>query len=51
MDLGIQDGIVTVFVSGSTVAVTTIEYELGLKYDFPQMLSRIAPHTVKYRTR
>ena len=36
----IVDGIVTVFVSGSTAAVTTIEYEPGLKYDFPAMLSK-----------
>lgn len=36
-------GIVTIFVAGSTAAVTTIEYEPGLKIDFPKMLSRIAP--------
>jgi secondary thiamine-phosphate synthase enzyme len=39
----INDGIVTIFVSGSTAAVTTIEYEPGLKKDFPAMLNRIAP--------
>ena len=32
-----EDGIVTVFVSGSTGAVTTIEYEPGLRSDFPKM--------------
>src|SRR5919108_1468116 len=31
----LKDGIVTVFVSGSTAAVTTIEYEPGLRSDFP----------------
>jgi len=44
----LQDGIVTVFVPGSTAAVTTIEYEPGLKKDFPCMLSRIAPRDVQY---
>src|ERR671933_1018406 len=44
----LQDGIVTVFVSGSTAAVTTIEYEPGLKKDFPKMLARIAPREIEY---
>lgn len=45
----IENGIVTVFVSGSTAAVTTIEYELGLVYDFPEMLSRVAPKGIQYK--
>jgi secondary thiamine-phosphate synthase enzyme len=44
----LQDGIVTIFVSGSTAAVTTIEYEPGLKKDFPNMLARIAPQEIEY---
>ena len=44
----LQDGIVTIFVSGSTAAVTTIEYEPGLKKDFPKMLARIAPREIEY---
>jgi secondary thiamine-phosphate synthase enzyme len=44
----LKDGIVTIFVSGSTAAVTTIEYEPGLKKDFPKMLSRIAPKEIEY---
>ena len=44
----IVNGIVTVFVSGSTAAVTTIEYEPGLKLDFPAMLSRLAPSNIEY---
>jgi secondary thiamine-phosphate synthase enzyme len=44
----LQDGIVVIFVSGSTAAVTTIEYEPGLKKDFPQMLARIAPSEIVY---
>ena len=45
----IQDGIITVFIPGSTAALTTIEYEPGLKYDFPAMLSRIVPKTIEYQ--
>ncbi len=45
---GLQDGIVAIFVSGSTAAVTTIEYEPGLKKDFPEMLARIAPSDIIY---
>jgi secondary thiamine-phosphate synthase enzyme len=45
----LEDGIVTVFVSGSTAAVTTIEYEPGLENDFPKMLSRIAPKEIEYK--
>jgi secondary thiamine-phosphate synthase enzyme len=44
----LKDGIVTVFVSGSTAAITTIEYEPGLTQDFPRMLSRIAPKDIEY---
>jgi secondary thiamine-phosphate synthase enzyme len=39
----ISDGLVTIFVVGSTAAVTTIEYEPGLVKDFPAMLERVAP--------
>src|SRR5215831_10167349 len=44
----IVDGVVTVFVSGSTAAITTIEYEPGLKEDFPRILSRVAPKNIEY---
>lgn len=44
----VKDGIATVFVSGSTAAVTTIEYEPGLLNDFPSMLERIAPKNIAY---
>jgi secondary thiamine-phosphate synthase enzyme len=45
----LNNGIVNIFVAGSTAAVTTIEYEPGLRYDFPKMLSRIAPKDIQYR--
>ncbi len=44
----IENGIVTVFVAGSTAAITTIEYEPGLREDFPKMLSRVAPKGIEY---
>jgi secondary thiamine-phosphate synthase enzyme len=45
----VKNGIVTLFVSGSTAAITTIEYEPGLRYDFPKMLSRVAPKDIEYK--
>ena len=45
----LENGIVTIFVSGSTAAVTTIEYEPGLRRDFPIMLDRIISKTIKYK--
>ena len=44
----LENGLVTVFVSGSTAAITTIEYEPGLRHDFPKMLSRIVPKDIQY---
>ena len=45
----LKNGIVTVFVPGSTGALTTIEYEPGLLKDFPDMLERIAPRNLWYK--
>jgi secondary thiamine-phosphate synthase enzyme len=45
----LEDGIVTVYISGSTAAITTIEYEPGLIQDFPSMLSRIVPKDIEYQ--
>ena len=45
----LENGIVTIFVSGSTAAVTTIEYEPGLRRDFPMMLNRIIPKDIEYK--
>jgi secondary thiamine-phosphate synthase enzyme len=44
----LDDGVVTVFVPGSTAAVTTMEYEPGLARDFPEMLERLAPRDIAY---
>ncbi len=48
-DAKLENGIVTVFVVGSTAAITTIEYESGLREDFPKMLSRVAPKDIEYK--
>jgi secondary thiamine-phosphate synthase enzyme len=47
-DSNIENGTVTIFVVGTTAAVTTIEYEPGLINDFPEMLSRIIPKNIEY---
>jgi len=44
----LKNGIVTVFVPGSTGALTTIEYEPGLLKDFPNMLECVAPKNLVY---
>jgi secondary thiamine-phosphate synthase enzyme len=44
----IINGNATIFVSGSTGSVTTIEFEPGLIHDFPEMLKRIVPKNLDY---
>ena len=44
----LKNGIITLFVVGSTAAITTIEFEPGLTKDFPNMLERIAPKRSEY---
>jgi len=44
----LSNGIVTIFVPGSTGAVTTIEYEPGLLRDLPAALERVAPKGANY---
>ena len=46
---GLRDGIVTVFVVGSTAAITTIEFESGAVADFDRMLSHLAPYGPDYQ--
>jgi secondary thiamine-phosphate synthase enzyme len=45
---GINNGSVTIFVTGSTAGVTTIEYEPGLQTDFKAVWERIAPENIRY---
>lgn len=44
----LKTGVVTVFVTGATAAVTTIEYEDGLVADLADALQRIAPVEIDY---
>ncbi len=45
---GVREGTVTVFVSGSTAALTTIEYEPGVLEDLKQAIVRMAPEGIPY---
>jgi secondary thiamine-phosphate synthase enzyme len=45
---GIQDGIVTVFVVGSTAGVTTIEFEPGALHDLNAVFEKLAPRGGEY---
>ena len=45
---GMSSGIATVFVPGSTGAVTTVEYEPGLVKDLQELFDRIAPEGPPY---
>ncbi|MEM5812310.1 MAG: secondary thiamine-phosphate synthase enzyme YjbQ [Candidatus Aenigmatarchaeota archaeon] len=47
----IRNGIVTVFVPGSTASVSTIEFEPNLVKDFKEAIERIVPSNIKYRHR
>ena len=43
------EGVVSLFVVGSTAALTTIEYETGLiKHDLPSVLQRLVPDDDRY---
>ena len=44
----VTNGIITIFVAGSTGSIITIEFEPGLIKDFPDMLSRIIPKELDY---
>ena len=45
---GVSDGLVNVFVPGSTGAVTTTEYEPGLVQDIPEFFEKIIPSDRSY---
>lgn len=47
-EAGINSGVVTLFVAGSTVGITTIEFESGLLADFQSMWQRIVPKNIPY---
>lgn len=45
---GIKSGLVGVCGIGSTVGVTTIEFEPGLKQDIPALMEKLIPSNVTY---
>ncbi len=47
-DSGLKNGIVNLFVPGSTGGLTTIEYESGLVKDFSELMEKIIPSKVSY---
>ena len=49
LDSGINAGTVTVFISGSTAGISTIEYESGLESDFQGMWDRTVPRNIPYQ--
>jgi secondary thiamine-phosphate synthase enzyme len=48
-DSGLKSGLMTVFVTGSTAAVTTIEFEPGAVSDFNRLFEQLAPRGGEYR--
>ncbi|MFC1934811.1 secondary thiamine-phosphate synthase enzyme YjbQ [Chloroflexota bacterium] len=48
-ETGINNGTVTVFVSGSTAGIATIEHEPGVISDFQNMWGRLVPKNIPYQ--
>ncbi len=46
--IGACSGVLTVFVPGSTAALTTVEYEPGLVQDLRELFERLAPEGARY---
>jgi secondary thiamine-phosphate synthase enzyme len=44
----VQDGIITLFIPGSTAALTTIEFESGVINDLKKAIDRMAPQDLNY---
>ncbi len=42
------EGNALIFVAGSTAGVTTIEYEPGLRKDYPEFFEKIIPKNIRY---
>jgi secondary thiamine-phosphate synthase enzyme len=48
VESGVESGLVNIFVTGSTAAVTTIEFEDGVLKDFVRSASVVAPDDARY---
>jgi secondary thiamine-phosphate synthase enzyme len=44
----VKDGLITLFVSGSTAGLTTIEHEPGLVQDLKEILEKLIPSDKRY---
>ena len=44
----VRQGLISVFVSGSTAAITTVEYEPGLIKDLKEFVEKLIPSNRKY---
>lgn len=47
-NVGIKDGIVNLFIPGSTASLTTIEFERGAVNDLKNVIEKIAPSDLYY---
>ena len=45
---GVNEGLLTLFISGSTAALTTIEYESGAVQDLKAAIARLFPQDLDY---
>ena len=45
---GLTEGSALIFVVGSTAGITTIEFEPGLKKDYPEFMEKIIPSNKSY---
>lgn len=48
-DSDVSGGTVTIFVTGTTVGITIMEYEPGLVEDMKTLMGRVAPRDASYR--
>jgi len=48
LDAGIKNGLVLLFVTGSTAALTTIEHEPGLVQDLKELIEKLIPSDRRY---
>lgn len=46
---GLSEGLLAVFVTGSTASVTTVEFEGGAIEDLRDAIERLAPESIQYR--
>jgi len=48
-DSPIKSGLATIFITGSTAGITTIEYESGVLSDYKEMWERNVPSNITYQ--